>query len=67
MDASRRKCFDEYPAPHTMIVLKLGEGPLFVSYPVNAVDLLQFRVTPAARSIRIRMPGSQRWNLPVCV
>ena len=29
----RRKYFDEYPAPHTVIVLELDEGPLFVSYP----------------------------------
>ena len=27
----RRKYFDEYPAPHTAIVLELDEGPLFVS------------------------------------
>ena len=31
----RRKYFDEYPAPHTAIVLELDEGPLFVSYPVG--------------------------------
>ena len=31
----RRKYFDEYPAPHTTIVLELEEGPLFVSYPVD--------------------------------
>ena len=29
----RRGYFKEYPAPHTVIVLELDEGPLFVSYP----------------------------------
>ena len=31
----RRAYFKEYPAPHTVIVLELDEGPLFVSYPVD--------------------------------
>jgi hypothetical protein len=37
----RRGYFPEYPAPHTVIVLELDEGPLFVSYPVelDAADL----------------------------
>ncbi len=38
----RRKYFDEYPAPHTVIVLELDEGPLFVSYPVD-VDVSDLR------------------------
>jgi len=31
----RRKYFEEYPTPHTVFVLELDEGPLFVSYPVE--------------------------------
>lgn len=31
----RRGYFPEYPAPHTVIVLELDEGPLFVAYPVE--------------------------------
>lgn len=31
----RRGYFPEYPAPHTVIVLELDEGPLFVAYPVG--------------------------------
>ena len=38
----RRKYFDEYPAPHTVIVLELDEGPLFVSYPVD-IDVQDLR------------------------
>ena len=30
-----RKYFEEYPAPHTVLVLELEEGPLFVSYPID--------------------------------
>ena len=30
-----RSYFPEYPAPHTVIVLELDEGPLFVAYPVG--------------------------------
>jgi uncharacterized OB-fold protein len=28
-----RSYFKEYPAPHTVFVLELDEGPLFVAYP----------------------------------
>jgi hypothetical protein len=38
----RRGYFQEYPAPHTVIVLELDEGPLFVSYPVD-VELADLR------------------------
>ena len=38
----RRSYFKEYPAPHTVIVLELDEGPLFVSYPVD-VDVANLR------------------------
>ena len=32
-----RSYFPEYPAPHTVMVLELNEGPLFVAYPVGMV------------------------------
>ncbi|PON17450.1 hypothetical protein C2W62_13155 [Candidatus Entotheonella serta] len=38
----RRSYFQEYPAPHTVIVLELDEGQLFVSYPVD-VDVADLR------------------------
>lgn len=36
-----RSYFKEYPAPHTVFVLELDEGPLFVAYPdgIAAADL----------------------------
>ena len=30
-----RGYFPEYPPPHTVVVLELDEGPLFVSYPAG--------------------------------
>ncbi|MBK5571895.1 OB-fold domain-containing protein, partial [Ensifer sp. SSB1] len=48
----RRKYFDEYPAPHTTIVLELDEGPLFVSYPVDV----------AVEDLRESMVLSLRWT-----
>ena len=38
----RRGYFPEYPTPHTVIVLELNEGPLFVSYPVD-IDVSNLR------------------------
>jgi len=48
----RRSYFKEYPAPHTVFVLELDEGPLFVSYPVD--------LDPA--DLREGMVVSLRWT-----
>ena len=48
----RRSYFKEYPAPHTVFVLELDEGPLFVSYPVD--------LAPA--DLREGMTVSLRWT-----
>ena len=61
----RRKYFEEYPAPHTTIVLELDEGPLFVSYPVDVevTDLKEGMV------LSLRWTDGQdkfgKYNLPV--
>ena len=36
-----RGYFPEYPAPHTVIVLELDEGPLFVAYPVEMEEAVR--------------------------
>jgi uncharacterized OB-fold protein len=60
-----RKYFDEYPAPHTVIVLELDEGPLFVSYPVD-VDVKELRESMV---LTLRWTDAQdrfgAYNLPV--
>ena len=49
----RRSYFkEEYPAPHTVIVIELDEGPLFVSYPVDI----------AVSDLREGMVLSLRWT-----
>jgi len=61
----RRGYFPEYPAPHTVIVLELDEGPLFVAYPVdmNTADLRE------GMTLSLRWTDGQdkfgEYNLPV--
>ena len=31
----RRRYFPEYPAPHTVLMVELDEGPLFVTQPID--------------------------------
>ena len=61
----RRSYFPEYPAPHTVIVLELDEGPLFVAYPVEmALEDLQ-----EGKALSLRWADGQdefgEYNLPV--
>lgn len=61
----RRGYFPEYPAPHTVMVLELDEGPLFVAYPVEMApeDLREGKV------LSLRWTDGQdqfgEYNLPV--
>ncbi len=32
----QRQYFEEYPAPHPVVMVELAEGPLFISQPVGA-------------------------------
>lgn len=61
----RRGYFAEYPAPHTVIVLELDEGPLFVAYPVD-MDAGALR---EGLTLSLRWADSQdkfgEYNLPV--
>ena len=60
-----RSYFLEYPAPHTVIVLELDEGPLFAAYPVEMApeDLREGKV------LSLRWADGQdkfgAYNLPV--
>ena len=47
-----RSYFKEYPAPHTVFVLELEEGPLFVAYPIG--------IAPA--DLREGMVVALRWT-----
>lgn len=61
----RRGYFPEYPAPHTIIVLELDEGPLFVAYPVE-MDVSDLR---EGMTLSLRWADGQdkygEFNLPV--
>jgi uncharacterized protein len=61
----RRGYFPEYPAPHTIIVLELDEGPLFVAYPVE-IDVGSLR---EGMTLSLRWVDGQdkfgEYNLPV--
>ena len=61
----RRGYFQEYPAPHTIIVLELDEGPLFVSYPVE----VEVPALKEGMTLSLRWADGQdkfgEYNLPV--
>lgn len=60
-----RSYFPEYPAPHTVIVLELDEGPLFVSHSVD-IDTVSLR---EGMVLSLRWTDAQdkfgSYNLPV--